>query len=322
MAKTNNALVTYTDLTTMGLTAIGTPATGNRIATKEFIVVNYDVDLASLSTFANLECPPYQYVLPALPPCYIPQGYVDEADLNASYNFEVCFDYYSCIVGNTTYCTIGSGGFTLGTDCWQPDNGYLAYYYEYSGGPKVPASASYLDGYNPCITTTTTTTAYIPVTGLVWSTTSSATGVPSCQPSGWIISNQNLTIRYNVANSLNCGGTCNITQTGVATATITVGGVNTYLGLNFNGIGERQDANFEKIKFTLNGGVYSNVELARANAAGGGLGCAVGPVVKTYLLSPPYLLVANTVYTFTIDFTTNDNKFHVGAYYEVLLSFT
>jgi hypothetical protein len=171
-------------------------------------------------------------------------------------------------------------------------------------------------------TTSTTTSAYVPVTGLTWTTSSTATGVPSCQPSGWTISNQNLTIRYNVANSLNCGGTCNITQTGVATATITVGGVNTNLGLNFSGIGERQDANFELIKFTLNGGTYSNVQLARANAPGGGLGCAAGPVVQTYLVIPPYLLIANTVYTFKIDFTTNDNLYHVGAYYEVLLNFT
>ena len=177
--KANNALVTYTDLTTMGLVAIGTPATGNQIATKAFIVSNYDVDLGSLFTFANLQCPPYQYILPASPSplCYVPQGYVDEADLNASYNFEVCFDYYSCIVGDTTYCTIGSGGFTLATDCWQPDNGYLAYYYQYPGGPKVTACCSYLDGYNPCTTTTsttsTTTTAAHPVP---CGTTSSYTG--------------------------------------------------------------------------------------------------------------------------------------------------
>ena len=156
MAKVNNALVTYDDLTTMGLTAIGTPATGNRIATKAFIVSNYVVDLDYLSPFVNLQCPPYQYIIP--PRCFEPVGYVDEADLNASYNFEVCFDYYDCTVGNTTYCTIGSGGFTLGGQCWQPLNGYLAYYYQYPGGPKVTACCSYLDGYNPCGTTTTTST--------------------------------------------------------------------------------------------------------------------------------------------------------------------
>ena len=58
-------------------------------------------------------------------------------------------------------------------------------------------------------------------------------------------------IRYDISNSVNCGGTCAITQTGVATATITVGGLNTYLGLDFTGIGEREQSNFEKIKFTF-----------------------------------------------------------------------
>jgi len=167
MATTYNALVTYTDLTTMGLVAIGTPITGNQIATKAFIVSNYVVDLGYLSPFTNLQCPPYQYIIS--PQCFVPVGYVDEADLNASYNFEVCFDYYSCINGDTVYCTIGSGGFTLGADCWQPLNGYLAYYYQYPGGPKVPASASYLDGYNACGPTTTTTTS---------STTTAAPPVP------------------------------------------------------------------------------------------------------------------------------------------------
>ena len=44
--------------------------------------------------------------------------------------------------------------------------------------------------------------------------------------------------------------------------------------------------------------------------------------VKTYLVAPPYLLIAGTVYTFKIDFTTNDNLYQVGAYYEVNLKFT
>jgi hypothetical protein len=158
MATTYNALVTYTDLTTMGLVAIGTPAIGNRIATKAFIVSNYEVDLAPLSIFLDLQCPPYQYILPGAPPCYEPVGYVDDADLNAAYNFEVSFDYNSCYIGATTYSTAASGGFTLSYDCWQPDDGYLAYYLQYPGGPKVPASASYLDGYNPCTTTSTSTT--------------------------------------------------------------------------------------------------------------------------------------------------------------------
>lgn len=164
MATVNNALVTYTNLTTMGLNAIGTPATGNRIATKAFIVSNYVVDPAPLANYLNLECPPYQYIIP---PCYTVQGYVDGADLNASYNFEVCFDWYDCTGTLSSYCTIGEGGFTLPSNCYNPAYGApTAYYYEFSGGPKVPACCSYIDGTNPCggggTTTTTTTQAIIP----------------------------------------------------------------------------------------------------------------------------------------------------------------
>ncbi len=182
---------------------------------------------------------------------------------------------------------------------------------EISNTTGVPGSCSLPP--TPPVTTTTTTSAYIPVTGLTWATTSNTTGVPSCQPSGWTISNQNLRIRYDISNSVNCGGTCAITQTGVATATITVGGLNTYLGLDFTGIGEREQSNFEKIKFTLNGGSYSNVELANAHAPGGNKECKMGPVVKQYLVPPPYLLIAYTVYTLTIDFTTADALYHKNA---------
>jgi hypothetical protein len=66
MAKTNNALVTYTDLTTMGLVAKGTPATGNRIATVAFINSNYYVNQSAspYNTYTSLRCPPYQTILP------------------------------------------------------------------------------------------------------------------------------------------------------------------------------------------------------------------------------------------------------------------
>jgi len=62
----NNYLVTYTDLTTMGLTPIGTPPTGNQIATKQFIVNNYYVDetASPFSTYAYNRCPRYQDILP------------------------------------------------------------------------------------------------------------------------------------------------------------------------------------------------------------------------------------------------------------------
>lgn len=65
--KATNYLVTYTDLSTMGFTAKGTPATGNRIATKQFVIDNYFVDESAspFSTYTSLRCPPYQTIINA-----------------------------------------------------------------------------------------------------------------------------------------------------------------------------------------------------------------------------------------------------------------
>jgi hypothetical protein len=102
-----------------------------------------------------------------------------------------------------------------------------------------------------------------------------------------------------------------------ATATITVGGNDVNMGLDFDGLGELQAPQFELITFKLDG-----VEVADAHAAGGNLGCAMGPVIKTFTQAPPYFLAANSVHTLLIEFTTADPLFHVGAFYEVDLSFT
>ena len=152
----------------------------------------------------------------------------------------------------------------------------------------------------------------LPVTGLSWTTTVSN----SCNSTPWVISAGNQSIKYNISDSYDCGGSCTATQAGTATATITVGSSATSLNLNFEGIGELQDANFEKIEFKLNGTL-----VAKAQAAGGNLGCQMGPVVKTFITNPPYALAANSTNTLFINFTTNDGRYHKNAYYEVDLSF-
>ena len=73
--KSNNALVTYTDLTTMGLLQqAGTnPPIGNRMATKSFINTYYHANADSLAVYANNQLPPYQKITPQLTPflfCY------------------------------------------------------------------------------------------------------------------------------------------------------------------------------------------------------------------------------------------------------------
>jgi len=161
--------------------------------------------------------------------------------------------------------------------------------------------------------TKTFQTIALPITGLSWATTVNN----PCSSTPWEISNNNSKIKYHIENSSNCGGSCSDLQSGTATATITVGASDVDMGLDFEGIGELQAPDYEKIEFKLDG-----VQVARAQAAGGGLQCAMGPVVKTFVTPPPYRLNANTSYTFFINFTTNDELFHNGAYYEVDLSFT
>ena len=79
--KVNNYLVTYDDLTTMGLSPTGTPPTGNRIATKDFIITYYCVDTSHLTGYASNQCVMYQDIV-ALPPTSIGTGIViaGEAD--------------------------------------------------------------------------------------------------------------------------------------------------------------------------------------------------------------------------------------------------
>lgn len=150
------------------------------------------------------------------------------------------------------------------------------------------------------------------VTGLIWNLTVNN----PCNATPWVVTNENLKIRYNITDSLNCGGTCASLQAGTATATITVGATNVNMGLSFQGIGELEQSDYEKITFSLDG-----VQIANANAAGGGLQCQMGAVIQTFTQAPPYLLLANTVHTLFINFTTNDPLYHVGAFYEVDLTF-
>jgi hypothetical protein len=86
--------------------------------------------------------------------------------------------------------------------------------------------------------------------------------------------------------------------------------------LTFSGIGELEESDFELISFSLNGN-----ELATGNAAGGSLGCEMGPIVQNIIVPGPYRLNKNENYTFFIDFTTNDQLYHVGCYYQINLSF-
>lgn len=64
--KANNALVSYDDLSTMGLTVKSTPVTGNRMATKQYIIDHYYVNEGAdpFVNYASNRLVPYQYIIP------------------------------------------------------------------------------------------------------------------------------------------------------------------------------------------------------------------------------------------------------------------
>ena len=66
--KTSGYLVTYDNLTTMGLTTKSTPPTGSRIATKSFINTYYYVNNGgAFANYASNQCVPYQYIIGSVP---------------------------------------------------------------------------------------------------------------------------------------------------------------------------------------------------------------------------------------------------------------
>jgi len=136
-----------------------------------------------------------------------------------------------------------------------------------------------------------------------------------CSAGPWVVSNENKTIRYNIEDSTNCGGTCSSVQSGVATATITVPAAHT-LRIDFDGMIERQNAGFDRISFVLDG-----VTVATAASEGAGAGCTMGAPIKNIIVPGSYLLEPG-VHTLVITFTTGDALYHNDAYYEVDLIFT
>jgi hypothetical protein len=48
----------------------------------------------------------------------------------------------------------------------------------------------------------------------------------------------------------------------------------------------------------------------------------MGPVIKEYIIPPPYLLNKNTNYQFRVEFDSGDGLYHVGSFYQIDLSFS
>jgi hypothetical protein len=152
-----------------------------------------------------------------------------------------------------------------------------------------------------------------PVVSVNWSV--SQAGVSA--PYGWNISNSGNTIRFDVQDSANCGGPNGNVQSGTALATLTAQ-ARFNMSVSLTGLGESQDPGFENMTLRFNG-----TNIITATSPGGGQGCAVGgPVSQTILVPGPYFLAKDSNNSFQLTFTTRDNLYHVGCFYQCNLTFT
>ncbi len=137
-------------------------------------------------------------------------------------------------------------------------------------------------------------------------------GVPS---SPWTILNGGLGLRLDWEDDYNCRQHNAYTQRATATAEIVVPQA-LIMTVNWSGLGETQDPNFELMSLHVNGQLVGS-----GHAPGGTQGCAgMGPIVS----SPPppqQVLLTPGPHTLFIDATTNDPLYHFGAWYRFDLTF-
>lgn len=143
-----------------------------------------------------------------------------------------------------------------------------------------------------------------------------------------------LGLRLDWENSANCqDGYNGHTQTATAVA-VARAERDIVLTINWSGMGELQDSDFELMKFHIGecdlGGnlVAGEALVGSAHAPGGGQGCGsaeagyVGPVVSDPPPPQTITLEAGKYYRLRIEATTNDPYFHTGAWYQFTLGFS
>lgn len=131
---------------------------------------------------------------------------------------------------------------------------------------------------------------------------------------GWTVFNDGLRIRFEIEDSGNCGGSNENIQSGTATATIQVS--ETYeLRADIDGVSELQDTGFENMAVQLDG-----TDIVQATSRDLDQECAMGPSIVDFLQEQPFILTPGE-HTFSISFTTADELYHVGAFYELNLIF-
>jgi len=138
-----------------------------------------------------------------------------------------------------------------------------------------------------------------------------------CDPNAWTISPNNLTARYDMVDSLNCGGTCNDRQSGTATATIHTGPTPLTMSILVTGLAELRDTAYDRLYVTLDG-----IDIEYYRAAGGNLPCAMGAPIQQIFVPGPFNFAAYSTHTLKLDFDSLDGLHHTSCFYQATLTFT
>jgi hypothetical protein len=119
-----------------------------------------------------------------------------------------------------------------------------------------------------------------------WATTQSGL---LAGPGGWEFEPGGLTIRFNIQDSVSCGGSNPNIQTGQATATITTTR-RLFLYLELEGMASRWSSNRHAFKVYLNGRLVMGSTPNADVAIGSELACSMYPTLLYTIIEQPYLL--------------------------------
>jgi hypothetical protein len=143
-----------------------------------------------------------------------------------------------------------------------------------------------------------------------------------CSANPWIVSDGGKTIRYNFADSANCGGSCSAIQQGSASAIIAPSSLTRTLVFNIVGLVEHENSAFDFAFLDIDDGAGGETRLISSESRELAKGCAMGEPDVTYESGQTFELLPDTSYTLIFSVDTFDGQYHKSAFYELELDIT
>jgi hypothetical protein len=143
-----------------------------------------------------------------------------------------------------------------------------------------------------------------------------------CSANPWIVSDGGKTIRYNFADSADCGGSCSAIQQGSASAIIAPSSLTRTLVFNIVGLVEHQNGEFDFAFLDIDDGAGGETRLISSQGRELAKECAMGEPDVTYESGQTFELLPDTSYTLIFSVDTADGNYHKSAFYELELDIT